>query len=661
MKTTPFLSLAIVCLLMLKWNVSIGQNQNLSNNLLDEYYQATNTNIAIEDREVAAKKMLFLLKKNPVDSLISKTYLLLCKLNSKQEKWDSAYYYSEKIIDYASSKKNTSLLVQGYFRKGYYQEKRFKNLEAFDAYSKGVSYATSLGDSIPASNMLSNLADIQNDIGDFYGAQSSATKGLKYITKENKNSEYLLNNKLAIAFSNCKDYKNAEEVYTKNLTIAKSPIKKARTLNNLANNYRKQRQFENAINTFKKAFKDSTSISNTTTLARLKDNYGYTLFQWEGNQGLDLMLKALKTRKRLDDYEGQFASNIHLINYYFQKDQNKSLQFATQALLVAQKVKSPDMRSEALSYLIKLNPTKGNTIAYVTLNDSITTAKQLTQNKYAGILFKTEEKEKHNLQLQQENTAKQLQLEKENLRKWIFGLGLLLVVIISFFIWKKYKAEEKAKKTITIQKDEIEAQKNTVEELQRELHHRLKNNLSVIDFFITLAKGKFKNKEYQDKLSELQNRINSMFAIHTQLLKKEDITSVNAKFYIESLTQSIQKVYDNSNISMTHLIDENEKLGTKLSFPIGLIINEFVTNSYKYAFPKNMEGKISIKLHSDQENYYLEASDNGIGLPKDFNIETLTSFGIDTIKLLTEEYHGKFQLNGSQGVQLNIILPKQTN
>ena len=109
---------------------------------------------------------------------------------------------------------------------------------------------------------------------------------------------------------------------------------------------------------------------------------------------------------------------------------------------------------------------------------------------------------------------------------------------------------------------------------------------------------------------------------------------------------------------MTHLINENEKLGTKLSFPIGLIINEFVTNSYKYAFPENMEGKITIKLHSDQENYYLEATDNGIGLPEDFDIETLTSFGIDTIKLLTEEYHGIFQLNGSQGVQLNIILPR---
>ncbi len=102
-------------------------------------------------------------------------------------------------------------------------------------------------------------------------------------------------------------------------------------------------------------------------------------------------------------------------------------------------------------------------------------------------------------------------------------------------------------------------------------------------------------------------------------------------------------------------------MATKFSFPIGLIVNEFVTNSYKYAFPNKQEGIITIDLHSDKENYYLNISDNGIGLPNDFDINTLSSFGIDTIKLLTQEYHGKFQLNGFEGVHLKIILPNQTN
>jgi len=638
----------------------VGQNQQ-SSSQLEEYYQATNTEIALEKREKAAQQLLQFLDRQPVDSLLPKAYLLLCKFKSKKKQWDSARYYSEKLINYAKIKKDTSLLVKGLFRKGYYFKKTHTNLKAFNAYALGVNFAIAINDSISASRMLSNMAVIQNDIGDFYGAQASATKGLTYLTKANTTSEHLLTNNLALAFSNCKDYKNAEQTYLTVIRLSKTPQQKAMALNNLALVYRKLKEYPKAITTFSEGLKDSTNINKPETVVRLKDNMGYTLFQQKENKGLDLMLEALKQRKQIEDHKGQFASNIHLINYYFNKDQIKSLQYASQALSVANKLESPDMRLEAQSYLIKLNPTTENTSTYVALNDSIATAKLLTQNKYAGILFKTEEKEKNILQLQKENLAKELQLKKEAIRKWSFGIGLLIVLIISFFIWRKYKAETKAKMIITLQKDKIEAQKNTVEKLQKELHHRLKNNLSIIDLFITLAKGKFKNKEYQDKLSELQNRINSMFAIHTQLIKKEDITTVNAKSYMESLTKGIQEVYNQPKIKITHQIASEEIVQTKVSFPFGLIINEFVTNSYKYAFPNNKEGTIAIKFYSDDQNYFLEASDDGIGLPKEFDIETLTSFGIDTIKLLTEEYHGKFQLDSFQGVQLKIILPKQTN
>src|SRR5690606_36981202 len=121
------------------------------------------------------------------------------------------------------------------------------------------------------------------------------------------------------------------------------------------------------------------------------------------------------------------------------------------------------------------------------------------------------------------------------------GLLVSLAGLAFFFI-----AYNKNKK----QKEEIEKQKNLVEELQRELHHRLKNNLSFIDFFITLAKGKFPDPSYRAKLDELQNRINSMFEVHKQLFKKEDVTSVNAKTYISALLENVKKAYDSPNVSL---------------------------------------------------------------------------------------------------------------
>src|SRR5690606_34145445 len=189
------------------------------------------------------------------------------------------------------------------------------------------------------------------------------------------------------------------------------------------------------------------------------------------------------------------------------------------------------------------------------------------------------------------------------------GLLVSLAGLAFFFI-----AYNKNKK----QKEEIEKQKNLVEELQRELHHRLKNNLSFIDFFITLAKSKFPDPSYREKLDELQNRINSMFEVHKQLFKKEDVTSVNAKTYISALVENIKIAYDRPNISLEENV-ENINLRADISFPIGLIINEFVTNSYKYAFPNNERGVISISLKAHSGIYILILTDNGKGLPADLD------------------------------------------
>lgn len=208
------------------------------------------------------------------------------------------------------------------------------------------------------------------------------------------------------------------------------------------------------------------------------------------------------------------------------------------------------------------------------------------------------------------------------------------------------------------QKLEIEKQKNLVEELQRELHHRLKNNLSFIDFFITLAKGKFPDPAYREKLDDLQNRISSMFEVHKQLFKQEDVTNVNAKNYISALVENVKKAYEKPNISLVENVEEAE-LRADTSFPIGLIVNEFVTNSYKYAFPNDEKGIITINFNERPDGYHLRLSDNGKGLPPDFDIDNLNSFGMETIKLLTQEYQGSFKLDGTQGLKMEIRFPKK--
>jgi two-component sensor histidine kinase len=284
------------------------------------------------------------------------------------------------------------------------------------------------------------------------------------------------------------------------------------------------------------------------------------------------------------------------------------------------------------------------------LHDSIQEARQGILEKFSATKYQTEKKDKENLALKQQNAEQALLTEKERTQKWAIGGGLAvsLAGLGIFFI-----AFNKNKK----QKRKIEKQKNEIEKLQRELHHRLKNNLAFIDFFITLAKGKFPDPAYRQKLDELQNRINSMFEVHKQLFKKDDITSVNAKTYISALVENVKKAYASENIHIHENIKDTN-LNAAISFPIGLIVNEFVTNSFKYAFSETEKGIISVELNEDAEKYQLKLSDNGKGLPHDFDINILNSFGLETIKLLAEEYKGSFKLDGTNGTRMDITFPK---
>ncbi len=257
--------------------------------------------------------------------------------------------------------------------------------------------------------------------------------------------------------------------------------------------------------------------------------------------------------------------------------------------------------------------------------------------------YETEKKEKDNIQLKTEKAEQALILEKETKKKWYLSVGLLASLLILGVFWFYYKRNKK--------------QKEVIENLQKELHHRIKNNLSIIDTFIDVAKEEFSDKKFISKLNELQNRIESINEVHQQLYQNHDITKLNIKKYINTIAKNVQQSINNPHIKIQQNLDNTIKIPADKSFPMGLIINEFLTNSFKYAFKKHEKGIVSIEISKDTTNYKLQLSDNGIGLPKDFNIETTESFGTRIMKLLTEQLKGTFLLESANGVQLTIKFP----
>jgi len=204
--------------------------------------------------------------------------------------------------------------------------------------------------------------------------------------------------------------------------------------------------------------------------------------------------------------------------------------------------------------------------------------------------------------------------------------------------------------------EKIEASLKEKEILLREIHHRVKNNMQIVSSLLMLQSYNIEDKKYKDMFIESQTRIYSMALIHEKLFQSESIAQINFKEYIEGIISNIFESYCiKSNIKIDINV-ENIPINIDYAVPCGLIINELVTNSLKYAFPDERNGKIQISVKSnDNKMIHLSISDDGIGIPKDMDIRKTKSLGLHLVTALAEsQLHGKIILNRENGTQFQI-------
>jgi PAS domain S-box-containing protein len=193
------------------------------------------------------------------------------------------------------------------------------------------------------------------------------------------------------------------------------------------------------------------------------------------------------------------------------------------------------------------------------------------------------------------------------------------------------------------------------EVLLREIHHRVKNNMQIISSLLNLQMGYVKDKNIKDIFSESKNRILSMALVHEKLYQSRDLRTIDFKQYIYDLGTTLLQSY-NINFIKLNLDVEDISLDIDLATPAGLIINELITNSLKYAFPDRIKGEINISFRSIDENMLeLVVSDNGIGIPKDLDIRNSKTLGLHLVTSLAEmQLHGKIVINRDKGTEFQI-------
>lgn len=190
-----------------------------------------------------------------------------------------------------------------------------------------------------------------------------------------------------------------------------------------------------------------------------------------------------------------------------------------------------------------------------------------------------------------------------------------------------------------------------------EIHHRVKNNMQIISSIIRQQMRHIANTETMTALNDIQDRIRSMALVHDRLFHSKDYESIEMDEYIRELTTHLMQSFNRKAKSVRLLLDvEPVRLSSETAIPCGIILNEAISNAFKYAFPEGNEGTIRVVIkREDWGGLLLSVSDNGIGLPEGFDFRSTATVGFDLITILAEQQlRGELQVKSGGGTTISI-------
>jgi len=221
---------------------------------------------------------------------------------------------------------------------------------------------------------------------------------------------------------------------------------------------------------------------------------------------------------------------------------------------------------------------------------------------------------------------------------------LFLLLLVLYVTYQKDKNKNKL----------LEKQNNEKEFLLKEIHHRVKNNLEIVSSILALQSAQIQSQKAIDALQESENRVHSMSMIHQKLYQGENLGTIEMKDYFINLGSHILDSFGAEKRIALNYIMEALELDVDTAVPLGLIVNELLTNALKYAFPDNRKGEIIIDLKKkDKKTLQLEISDNGIGKNEE-SILKGTGFGTQLITLLTQQLSGKMAEQSKDGTTISF-------
>lgn len=341
---------------------------------------------------------------------------------------------------------------------------------------------------------------------------------------------------------------------------------------------------------------------------------------------------ALDYLDQAENYLNTVKSFLGLSNVYFSK---------------AKLLKASGKHQEATTYYDK----------YIALNDSLRTMEILRLTADMEQKYESERKERQITELELQAAEQELQVRANRARlSYLVVVALLLLFLGGLYAYR-YRTQRKNSLILSQKNKTIEIALKDKEVLLQEIHHRVKNNLQVVSSLLSIQGREIEDPKALEAVKESQNRVKSMALIHQYLYGEHDLKSINMQEYVSQLSQNLFDTYRlDPDLVELKLEIETIHLDVDTAVPLGIILNELITNSLKYAFPEGQGGLLEVSLFERENCLVLMVKDNGIG--QIAGKHSGTNFGMKLIRAFEHKLGAAIEIVSENGYQVTCKISK---
>lgn len=578
---------------------------------------------------------------------------------------DSARYFIDKAYDVALAE-DDPILTQVYRYYGIYYHLLSQYDTAISFYQKSADLAQKSGEQEIYVDATSNMGLAFSAQGSLGKAQEKLLEALEYYKQENLPLKAAnAYNNIGIVLQKSGDLAGAKTTYKKANKM--HPEKHLGALSNLASAFENENNLDSALliyDTLEVAFREADNLHSLFSIylnmAIVYDKLG------DKDQVVYYSKKSAQLGKQINNQNGLCILYQNLADYYFkQSDYGLSRQYLDSGYIAVALADNLEVYAKLKNREAELEEQSGRYVeaveafkAFHALSDSLRKQEQAEVVTELNIKYETASNRQKIAELELQKKSAALSLSRSKNQRNILILGLSALILAAGLLYYLYNTKKKTSDILSQKNDQISQALVERETLLKEIHHRVKNNLQVISSLLNLQAGSLEDEAAIEAVRQGQHRVKSMALIHQRLYSTDDVRGVNIDDYFNSLFVELFSAFGVDQELVEYEVETGGlKMDIDTVIPLGLIVNELITNAIKYAFDNGQKGKIQFRIEQRDNQLLAFVKDNGKGMDEK-SLQKANSFGWRMMRSLARKLKAEIEITNDSGTRVDLIISR---